>query len=151
MACAVDALGKGAAKGKCAASGQGIVECGVAATAVEEAMRDAAVHVIPDDLACVIDAVRTSACGRQGIVDGGEGISRHVCGRRAVRHREALRRGGRDLPGRRICCCHRKGIYRMASIATGVSRLPHEYEECKTSIGYFNYADTPLWRRRWGF
>ena len=66
LARVVDALGNGAARG------QRIVERGVVAAAVKEAVdAAAAVQVIPDDLALVVDALGNGAARAQGIVERG--------------------------------------------------------------------------------
>jgi len=50
-----------------AVGGRGIVEGGVSAAAVKEAVA----AVSPDDLAHIVDAVRQGAVGGQGIIEGG--------------------------------------------------------------------------------
>jgi hypothetical protein len=73
LAGVVDAIRKGAV------GGRGIVERGVGAAAVEEAVCAAGVVVLPDDLARVVDAVCIGAAG-EGIVEGGVGIDWHDTG-----------------------------------------------------------------------
>ena len=58
--------------------GQGFIDDGKDAAAQEKAVRAAGVGVIPDDLACIIDAERLGVLGGQGIFDRGEDIDRHV-------------------------------------------------------------------------
>jgi acyl-coenzyme A thioesterase PaaI-like protein len=57
-----------------AAGGQGIVEGGVSASAIQEGMGSAGVKVRPDDLAQIVDIV-CSGERPQGIIKGGVGAA----------------------------------------------------------------------------
>jgi len=102
-----------------AGAGQGIVEGGVGAIAIEKAVVAAGVLVEPDDLAHRVDAECVGAVGGQRVVEGGEDIDWH--GAASSDHR--LLRGERDLcgPARLLTAASPIGALDIPCVAYGLS------------------------------
>jgi hypothetical protein len=77
-ACVVDARYNGAAD-----TGEDIVEGGVKAAAVEEAVNTAGIALKAHDFSRVVDPERKGAVGGQGIVEGGDNTPHTGDGERA--------------------------------------------------------------------